>query len=487
MRVTPRATLLALAGLMLATAQISVGSPPNSIPANAAAAAVAPDPRPNIVVITTDDMRVSDLEAMPTVRTRLGGQGTTFTNSYASFPLCCPSRATMMTGQYAHNHGVLGNGSPVGGYADFDPSSTVATWLRAAGYQTGMVGKFLNRFGAQKPIRVPPGWTDFHAAVGGGHYFDTRLFENGKARQYTGPYQTDLYTDVAVDVLERHLPADAPLFLWTSYYAPHLGRPVESDDPKIGTPAPAPRHRNHFSTRALPTTDPAFNEADVSDKPSMVRNKRRLTSTMQAQLRESYQQRLESLLAVDEGVSRLLDTIAASGELDNTVIVFTSDNGWMMGEHRIHAGKTVVYEPSAKVPLIARGPGFPDNVTRSQLVANIDLAPTFVDLADAQAGLTMDGTSLLPVATSDTGGPDRDLLLEAGPLQAGDPMFYHAIRTERWLYVEYPKTNERELYDMQVDPHQLANLAGSATHAPTRSQLSDALAALRSCAGATCR
>ena len=445
----------------------------------------AADRRPNIVVITTDDMRVSDLEAMPHVRALLQEKGTTFVRSYASFPLCCPSRASFLTGQYAHNHGVLDNEPPLGGYPAFDPSSTAATWLDDAGYQTAFVGKFLNAYGTVRPIAVPPGWDDWHASVDGGDYFRSTLYENGTTNLYDGRYLTDLWADIATQVIDRRVPRRAPLFLWASFYAPHVGTPREPDDPTINTPAVAPRHHDAFAGRSLPRS-PSFNEADVSDKPSHVRDRIPLTAELRAQMRESYQQRLESLLALDEGVRRMVRALRRHGELANTVLLFTSDNGWMMGEHRIHAGKTVVYEPSTRVPLLVRGPGFPV-ARRHQLVANIDLAPTFADLADTRPGLTVDGRSLLPLAKRPSAGLGRRIVLEAGPLDGGGPMFYTAVRTPSWLYVEYPDSGERELYDMDRDPHQLVNRAADPAYADVRARLADRLAALRDCAGNGCR
>jgi N-acetylglucosamine-6-sulfatase len=452
-------------------------------------AAAAPDPRPNIVLITSDDQRVDDMRAMPRTRTLLGAQGTTFENSYSTFPLCCPARATFMTGQYAHNHGVLGNRSatsPLGGFPDFDASSTVATWLQSAGYHTAFVGKFLNKYGAVKPIRVPPGWDDWNAAVGGGHYFDTRLFQNGTARQYTGPYQTDLYADISVRIIESQAAQDAPFFLYASYYAPHSGQPTEPDDPRISTPAVRPDLRDSYAGVPLPEP-PGFDEADVSDKPGYVRRRGRIRAGMHAQLTESFQQRQESLVALDEAVDRTVAALRSIGELDNTVILFTSDNGYMQGEHRIHAGKTVPYDPSAKVPLLVRGPGFPAGIARGQLVGNIDVAPTLVDVADATAGLPLDGTSLLPIAESPNTHAGRSLVLEAGPRTVDGPWFYTAVRTPRWLYVDYDETEELELYDMANDPAQLTNQAGNPAFADIRAWLAGRLARLEQCAGATCR
>ncbi len=483
-------TAVALLGLVLTAAlQTTVVADRAALTFGAPVPADEPDPRPNIVLITTDDQRAEEVWAMPNLRALLAARGTTFANSYSTFPLCCPARATFLTGQYAHNHGVLGNGtgtSPLGGFSALDTSSTIGTWLHDAGYQTAYVGKFLNGYGAVKPVRVPPGWDDWYASVGGGHYFDNRLIENGEPVQHTGPYQTDLYTDISIDIIERRIEGDDPLFLWTSYFAPHVGQPTEPDDPAITTPVPAPRHRDDFSGEPL-RTDPSFDEADVTDKPAYVRNRKRVRPAMHGMLTELYQQRLESLQAVDEGIGRTIAALADAGELDNTVIVFTSDNGYMLGEHRIPTGKIVPYEPSTRVPLVARGPGFPSGVVRDQLAGNIDLAPTFAEVAGALPGLTVDGTSLLPLAANGGAGTTRDLLLEAGPRTLDGPMFYTAVRVPRWLYVEYPATGETELYNMARDPYQLRNLSGVPRLDGTREWLAEKLAQLRDCEGAGCR
>jgi len=488
MRRSLLASATAGAGLALGLSLVGPGPIVQAdVPAPARAVAAAPDPRPNIVAITADDMRVSDLEAMPRLRSLLKQRGTTFARSYATFPLCCPSRASFLTGQYAHNHGVLGNSPPLGGYAGFDASSTAATWLDRAGYQTAFVGKFLNGYGTVRPVSVPPGWDDWHASVDGGHYFETNLFENGVREEHHGPYQTDLYGRIASDVIATRVPRRAPLFLWASFFAPHVGAPRERDDPGIATPAVAPRHHDDFAGRPLRTSSPAFDEADVSDKPRYVRQRSPLTADLRAQMRESYQQRLESLLALDAAVGRIVRTLRRTGELSSTVVLFTSDNGWMMGEHRIHAGKTVVYEPSTRVPLIVRGPGFPAGLTRHQLVGNIDLAPTFADLANTRPRVRVDGISLLPLARRASAAAGRRLVLEAGPRTRTGPMFYTAVRTPRWLYVEYGETGERELYDMRRDPHQLVNRAAGSAYAQERQRLARRLAELRDCAGRGCR
>ncbi len=451
-----------------------------------ATAAPVIDARPNIILISADDMRLDDMWVMDNVRTLIAEQGTTFSRYYAPFPLCCPARASILTGQNAHNHGVLDNAAPLGGYAALDSTNTVATWLNDAGYQTAFAGKYLNQYGAARPVTVPPGWDDFHGIVGGGDYFNTRVFENGVATQYTGPYQTDLFADLSSDAITRSASGAAPFFLWSSFYAPHSGQPVEPDDPSnMQTAAVAPRHRDAFAGRPLPQ-DPSYNEADVSDKPAHIRNRQLLSTFTQAAMTEAYQQRLEALLALDEAVGKMMVTLEATGERDNTIVAFTSDNGFMLGEHRVHAGKTIPYEPSAHLPLVIRGPGFPVGVTRDQLAADIDLAPTFVDAGNATAGLAVDGTSLLPLAADPTLGAGRNLLVEAGPTAVGEPMFYTGVRTDQWLYVEYD-TGETELYDMDRDPYQLRSLHQDPAYNDVRAELAAVLTKLRNCSGPTCR
>lgn len=450
-----------------------------------AAAPSAGDTRPNIVFITTDDQRLDEMWMLDNVKERLAAKGTTFARSYANFPLCCPARATFQTGQYAHNHGVIDNTAPLGGYAAFDASNTIATWLDDAGYRTAFVGKYLNEYGA-KPLPIPPGWDDWHAIVGGGNYFDTRIMENGTAHQYTGPYQTSLLASIATDIVERDAPRAAPLFLFASFYAPHNGAPVEPDDPTIGTPAVAPKWSNFYDGVDF-VRGAAFNEADVTDKPAYIKALGPITSGIRAQLTEAAQQRAESLKSVDTAVGRIVRALADAGELRNTLIVFTSDNGYMRGEHRIVDGKIVPYEPSTRVPLVIRGPGFPAGVLRRQLTGHIDLAPTMLRAAQTRANLRVDGMALQPLAASAAAGKGRQLLLEAGPQQVGGPWFYRGVRTSGWEYIDYGTEPFVELYDMTKDPDQLRNLAYLPAYAERRAALADLLRRLRSCAGPSCR
>lgn len=424
--------------------------------------------------------------ALERTQALIGDAGTTFSRAYATFPLCCPARASILTGQYAHNHGVLGNGDTgVGGYAEFDGSSTLATWLDDAGYRTSFIGKYLNGYGAARPLAVPPGWDEFRASVAGGDYFQTRLYD-GTETTVSRRYQTDLYAELSAEALTTGLAGDEPFFLWASFYAPHSGTPADVDDPAGGrqTPAVAPRHRDAFAGTGLPD-DPAVDEADVLDKPPAVADLPRLSAANQRQLAELREQRLESLLAVDEAVDRLLSVLADSGELADTIVVFTSDNGYMLGEHRIQAGKTVPYEPSARVPLLVRGPGFPAGAVREQPVALIDLAPTLVAAARLDPGLTMDGTSLLGPAADPATGAERTLLLEAGPDTPGGEIPYGGARSGRYVYVEYAD-GEREFYDLAADPSQLRNLATKPDAFGLVELYAARAQALASCAGEGC-
>lgn len=450
--------------------------------------AAAP-PRPNIVVLETDDQTLESMKVMERTRRLLGEQGVTFDNNVVSYSLCCPSRSTFLTGQYAHNHTVLGNKPPEGGYYKLDSTNTLAVWLRRAGYNTVHVGKYLNGYGTRNPAEVPPGWTEWHGSVDPSTYrfYNYTLNENGALTTYCANaapacYQTDVYSQKAQEIIRRRAAESQPFFLWVAFLAPHAGGPREADDPRgLGTPVPAPRHRNMFASTPLPQ-GPAFNEADVSDKPANIRRLRPLTAQNIEAIRENYQQRLESLLAVDEAVEAIVETLRGTGELERTLIVFTSDNGFFHGEHRVRAGKVLLYEPSIRVPLIIRGPGVPKNVHRSQLVANIDLAPTIVDAANASPGRIMDGRTLLPLLGDAGKEYGRDIVIENGP----GANHFSAVRTRHYLYAEYAN-GDRELYDLARDPDQLQSLHGDATHAALRTELARRLASLRACKGAACQ
>jgi N-acetylglucosamine-6-sulfatase len=453
--------------------------------ASTSSEAATPRPRPNIVVVMSDDQTVESLRVMTNLNELLARQGATFANSFASFPLCCPSRATFLTGQYGHNHTIMGNAPPQGGYEKLRPTeaSTLPAWLRAGGYQTVHIGKYLNGYGRTNPTHVPAGWTEWYGSIDPSTYrfYGYTLNENGRLVNYgtsSQQYQADVYTAKAVDAVRRLAPRSEPFFLSVAYLAPHSGGPRESDDPaNQATPVPAPRHKDRFASEPLPTP-PSFNEADVSDKPRVVRNRRLLPQRRIAGVTENYRQRLESLLAVDEGVAAIVRALQSAGELDNTLFVYTADNGFFHGEHRIPAGKVQVYEPSIRVPLVIRGPGVPRGVRMTQAAVNVDVAATIADAANVRAGRTVDGISLLPLLANRTRFVGRDVLLETPQ--------YSAIHTPRYVYAEYAN-GDRELYDLVADPHQLASRHADAAASPIRTELARRLAALRRCSGASCR
>jgi N-acetylglucosamine-6-sulfatase len=455
-----------------------------------APAAAAAEDRPNVVVIETDDQTVADVAAMPRTRQLIGDQGVSFRNSFVSLSQCCPSRTTLLTGRYAHNHGVFSILPPFGGFERLDSSETLAVWLERAGYATVLLGKFLNHYGIRDPREVPPGWTEWHALVDPTTYrYDGYTFnDDGRLTRYgdaPSDYQTDVITARAEEIVRRRAAARPPFFLWVAYLAPHNGGPRESDDPP-GTysPVPAPRDRDAFAGAELPH-GPAFDEADVSDKPRGIRRRPRLTPAAVAGIREVWQQRRESLRSVDEGVARIVAALRSAGALDNTLLIFTSDNGYLSGEHRVPTGKVLPYEPSIRVPLLVRGPGIPRGESRSQLVWNGDLAPTILAATGARAVWEPDGESLLPFVADPGLETGRDILLEAPRRHTGVERFV-GLRSRTHVLVEH-STGERELYDVRRDPAELDNLAGSPGAATLEHELAARLDALRHCAGRSCR
>jgi arylsulfatase A-like enzyme len=468
----------ALVGLLAAA--VVVPATTAAVSPGGAAAAQGP---PNVLVIMTDDQTVESVRVMTNVKRLLRDRGATFASSFVTFALCCPSRATFLTGQYAHNHGVLGNTPPSGGYAKLDHTNTLPVWLQDAGYYTAHLGKYLNGYGRADPTEIPPGYDEWRGSVDPSTYrfYDYTLNENGRLTTYA-TYQTDLYARKAARIIRQRAPSAQPFFLWVAFLAPHSGGPREPDDPADQpTPVPAPRHRNAFDSEPLPRP-PGFNERDVSDKPVGIRNRPLLGPGRIRQIREGYQQRLESLLAVDEAVGKLVAELRRAGELDDTLIIFTSDNGFFHGEHRVPFGKVLPYEPSIRVPLIVRGPGIPAGLRVNQRVANIDLAPTIVDAAGATPGRVMDGRSLLPIIAQPDVPLGRDLLVERGP-GAGT---FTALRAPAYLYVEHGN-GEEELYDLRRDPFQLASRHADPDYAAIKAGLALRLDHLRACGGLACR
>src|SRR5215210_963118 len=342
---------------------------------------VSPDPAraaepPTIVIVLTDDQRWDSLWAMPTVQAQLVDRGMTFTNAFVSNPLCCPSRTTLLTGKYSHTTGVWTNEPPLGGFPAFDDSATLATWLSAAGYRTGFFGKYLNAYSG---TYIPPGWDRWFAFARG--YFDYDVNDDGLVRRFgsdEADYSTDVTSDKAVSFIEE---TSGPLFIHFSPFAPHVAGRWDS---KTGWyPIPAARHADLFPDLA-PWRPPSFNEDDVFDKPPWIQQLT-LTPTLIQRLDVLLRKQLQSLQAVDEGVERILAALEATGRLDNTVVVFMSDNGFSLGEHR-WVTKSLPYEESIRVPLVIRyDPLTSPGSASDELVANVDLAQTLAELAGVEA------------------------------------------------------------------------------------------------------
>jgi N-acetylglucosamine-6-sulfatase len=482
---------LAVVGLAVA---FGVGGPSGSLAPRGVAEAAAPQTRPNVVVIESDDQTVESLRVMEHVRTLLGDEGATFRNSFVNFPLCCPSRATFLTGQYAHNHGVGGQG-----FEKFQASyqaNNLAVWLKKAGYSTAMFGKYLNGYGVNDPTLVPSGWSEFYAAIPPDQrVYGYDLNENGKPVHYgsaEGEFKQDVLTDKAVDYVNRSAPLVKPFFAWLNYTAPHKGGPDSADPDCTATAKPAPRHAHEFDTEPLPQLQlESFNEADVSDKPRTIQDLDPLTANNIASITSRYRCRLESLLSVDEGVRDVVQALRNADELGDTLVIYTSDNGFFHGEHRIRQGKTRHYEESGRVPLVMRGPAIPSGVTPRQLAVNADLAPTILDATGVspKPGLVMDGQSLLGFAANPGGESGRDLLIETRS--------YAAIRTDGYKYVEHYvglDAGYTELYNLdpeappdQYDPYELESRHADPAYAEVKADLAERLAALRQCAGGSCR
>jgi N-acetylglucosamine-6-sulfatase len=460
------------AGLLLAFVLVAVA------PLHHGSIACA-EAKPNLIFIIADDLDTASMRQFPRLQALLADHGVTFANYFVSLALCCPSRASLLRGQYAHNTQIFTNAPPGGGFAKFrdlgHEESTIATWLRDVGYRTVLLGKYLN--GYPMTTYVPPGWDEWYAVAGGVNFFNYALNENGQLVRYGSDpdaYLTDVLSAKAAEFIRRTAPSAQPFFMYVAPYAPH--QPA----------TPAPRHTETFVGVEAPRTL-SFNEQDVSDKPLWVRNTPLRTPAQIAQLDALYRKRLQSMLAVEDLVARLLETLRAVSQLENTYIVFTSDNGFHLGQHRLPAGKNSAYDEDIRVPLIVRGPGVPRGTAVEHLAVNIDLAPTFAELGGTAAPAFVDGRSLLALLRPDPPPPEhwrQGVLLEAGFI-TGNRVF-QGIRAPGFSYVEYLNTGERELYDLTTDPDQLHSL-----HATTDPAFLEGLAswlqALRTCTGASCR
>jgi N-acetylglucosamine-6-sulfatase len=555
------ARLLFAASVLALLAAIGFAVGPASERASAAAQDSALEgPRPNIVVIQTDDQTLDQLYAtytppgsgpvavMPNTLELIAGKGVTFNRYYVPYPLCCPSRVSLLTGRYNHNNNVRGNVQPNGGFTGFNQraaaSHNLATWLAGAGYRTIHVGKFLNGYGDEpydNGTIVPPGWNAWHTVLNADtfHYFygyqlnnngnvegpygdsgswDTRLYGekddpgcpfaplNGKPCLY----ETDVLTRVATEEMIGTQP-ETPFYLQLDYTAPH------GDFRRPAGPEPAPRHYDTLPGAAYPHgRSQGFNEGNVNDKPRFIREAPYLSPTEVHTYRVYYQKMLESLRAIDDGVKEVVNTLAYTGRLQNTYILFVSDNGFFFGEHRLTGGKFLAYEPATHLPLLIRGPGIKHATATGELAANIDIAPTILELTGAEADKSIDGRSLVPFMEDTTLRTRRPILFEsfvetndveangaepsrpsrpARASRAGDratasivapPKDYAGIRLGPYKYIAWPD-GQKELYDITKDPYELRNIVRDGNYFAIRAFLHAELLRLQECVGRTCQ
>lgn len=418
--------------------------------------------RPNLVLLLTDDQRRETMRYMPIVRRMLARRGIVFPNGYVVNPRCCPSRASILTGQYSRSTGVYANNGPHGGFAGFDDDSTIATWLQDAGYHTGLFGKYLNHYHS---TYVPPGWDRWFGTFGSHAYYDYVANVDGNERSYgsdPSDYGTTVLRREAVSFIRQTDPA-TPLFLYWSPQAPH--------DPAT------PQRSDRGDFRSLPAWRPnAYNELNVADKPAYIRRRPLLDRAAAAEIDAFRRRQVESLQGVDQAVGAIVDALRDTDRLQNTLIVFMSDNGMLWGEHRWHS-KSVPYEEAIGVPFVVRYDALIEEARRDRhLVLNIDLAPTFAALAGVDAP-GAEGLSLAPLLEGTAAEWRDDFLIEhLVENEKGAPTFC-AVHSARYVLVHYG-TSEEELYDLARDPDQMRNRVGRRGYRDVRRSLRHRLAQL---------
>ena len=435
--------------------------------------------RPNFVFIMADDLDERSMGDLPGIKQVMGSNGTTFENAYVTYSLCCPSRATILRGQYPHNHAIIDNLPPDGGEAKFRnlgrDRSTIATWLDDAGYQTTYIGKYMNSY---NNLYIPPGWDEWYVMMG--NHWNLSDPTTGKINddgQETtlGGHSTDIFADKTSDFIRRSHANPEPFFVMIGTKAPH--KPPEVAD----------RYQDQFTATPLPRPD-NFNELDVMDKPQWVRSLPQLTQGEISNIEDEYRKRLRSMLSVEDLLKETIATLQETEELDNTYIFFTSDNGYHMGNHRLGADKKTPYEEDIGVPLMVRGPGVPTGAVRQQLVLNNDFAPTIAELAGVSTPGFVDGRSFAPLLTGSPPSFWRTAFLEEGWLEGGTVVptpTHKSVHTQQYMFTEYD-TGERELYDLNADPYQLQSKRRVGNE-QLYSELQTRLDSLRNCSSTGCR
>jgi arylsulfatase A-like enzyme len=485
MKRTLRVTLFS-AGVTAALAAGLVGAQASAALAGHDTAAAPP---PNIVFVLTDDLSWNLVRYLPQVR-RMQSDGVTFDDYVVTDSLCCPSRSSIFSGRFPHDTGVFTNGGNDGGFGYFhshgEEANTFATALQGKGYRTAMMGKYLNGYqpadpqGGTEPY-VPPGWSEWDVAGNGYPEFDYDLNQNHTVVHY-GSAPADYLTDVLAGKGEAFIAdsarAHTPFMLELATFAPHAPY------------TPAPRDAADFPGLTAPR-DQAFDTLPT-DAPPWLAGRTPLTAAEKQTIDTDFRKRAQAVQAVDDLIAGVRAALTKAGVADNTYLVFSSDNGYHMGEYRLNPGKMTAFDTDIRVPLVVTGPGIPAGRASGAAVANIDLAPTFMQLGGAPVSSTVDGHSLLPLLH---GGPDAgwrtaDLVEHHGPdtqaddpdlpaPHSGNPPSYEALHTGKYTYVEYVD-GSREYYDLTSDPLELHNIVGTLSQARL-GQLHNDLTRLENC------
>ena len=445
--------------------------------------------RPNVVFVLADDFSSNLVAYMPHLQA-MQKEGLSFDRYFVTNSLCCPSRATIFTGQMPHNTQVMTNEAPTGGYEAFvahhNPAKSFAPALQAAGYKTAMMGKYLNGYHPGKHP-IPVGWSDWFVVGGGGYSsYNYQVSDNGKLVHF-GHRSTDYVTDVLAARADAFIRAAGaqPFFIEIATFAPHAPY------------TPAPRHAHEFSGLKAPRS-PAFAWRAVANAPLWLRQIPALSAKDLSRLDETFRKRVQSVQAIEEMLGKLRATLAATGKTNTTYVVFSADNGLHLGEYSLRSGKMTPFDIDVRVPLIVAGPGVAQGRTSEALVANIDLAPTFAAWAGATLPSRTDGRSFADLLQGALATGGRQMLSiehlnhehraddpDAPTPYGANPPTYTALRSANFLYVEYA-TGEMAYYDLSADPHQLNNQLNMLPM-QKREQLHEALLAHKNCMGQTCR
>lgn len=486
--------------------------------------------RPNVVLIQVDDLaarllrskfrsRGGDRLAMPNLVRQVAGQGVEFSRYYSSDPICAPSRASLLSGRSTHNHGMLINASPYGyehwlNAPEYD--SNLATWLQDAGYRTAHVGKFLNGYDAN--AEVPPGWDRWVTSTknSGAPYYGAPLNIDGFITEPVGSlrrpdsrncvialpsnprgckHATDVQTAFAVKEIRDASGSGRPFFLQVDFNAPH--------DDGVGKSGPKPPPRYQDLIRRVKVAVDLNDSRGNKTKPYFIRNLKPLTPTLKTKIKNRYARELATMRSVDDSIERLLTALRRNNQLENTYVIFLSDNGLFHGEHLIAYGKYLPYEPATRQPLIIRGPGIPRSAKSSVVSSNLDIAATIMQMTSADTAVQTDGVSLLPLARNPRKQEYRAILLEGfdgleldhpRPFRDGSGRFglnealvlnYTGFVAGRWKYIHY-YYGDSELYDLYRDPEERQNLARQPKFAFVLEWAEALSGQLRNCEGASC-